>query len=176
MIFGIRDIIRNSAAFVGCKSARDGKFGKQACIGRSVTNLNGIFERRCNLAANINAVVYDGKSVQHGASGFLAFFNSGFGFVVAVQTRVTVHGCGKQVGFAFSFEKSEQFDMLFVKCNPRTRLNECNSVRIGLREFFSKAFFLRNRFLVSHGFVEIDVFSGMPMAENFLALGKESVV
>ena len=162
----IGDIIGNSATFVRSETTCNRDFGKQTSIRSSVSHLHWVLYCRCNLAANVHAIVHNWKSVEHGTVGFKTLLNTNFAFFVSVQTGVAVYGRGQQVGSAFVFEEAQQLYVLFVECHTGTWLNECVAIFYGFLQLVREAFLRCNALLVIYCFLEVYIFPRLPLVKD----------
>ena len=168
MVLGIRDIVRNTAAFIRRKTARKRNLGKKPCVGRTVSDLNGNAYAFVDLTADLNAVIDRRETVEQRPALSYTFSYTDLCLLITVKSRITVYRRWKKIRFALFFEVLEKFYVLSRQSYARSGLNKRGSFLLRFEKLLGEILAFGYRMMISDRFFEIHVFTGRPFVKHFL--------
>ena len=128
----IRQIIRDSAAFVARESSCVRYLRQKARIGRAVTNLYRRIKALYELSASRNAVVNSREAVKHRATLFERFAYPVLCLFISVLTCIAVYCRGQQIRFALVLQIRQKLNLVAYERNAGARLYKRSALIFGV--------------------------------------------
>ena len=134
-IFGIWNVIGNSAAFVAGKASRVTDFCKKTGVRGAMAYLHRNIQIFDDLPASVYSMIYSGKTIQHGLSGMDRLFNPFFRLFVTVLPGIRVDGSGQKIRFSFILKILKKFYMFVDQSHTGSWLDQGPALFFGCRQF-----------------------------------------
>ena len=175
-ILCVRNVVGDTAAFVGSKTTSVGDFGQQSCIRCTVTDLNWSVQFIDDVAACVYTVVYNRQTVQHGLGFTDGFLNTNFSFLISVLSGVRVDGGWQQVCFTLVLQVSQQVDVVLYQSNTGTRLYQSLAFVLCLDQLLTEVLVFWQALVEFYCFVEVNSSAGRPLSQNFFLQAVKFVI